>query len=118
MSFDPVLADRVRQLVSPRRHFAEKRMFGGVGFLYHDHLVLALWKDSLIVRIGPERYEAALLEPHVREFDVTGRPMKGWVMVAPRGVATENDLRSWLERSLDFAAELPKKKPRTRRRST
>jgi hypothetical protein len=125
MVYDPELAKRVHQLVARRRHFSEKRMFGGIGYLFRNHLVLAVWTDLLIVRVGAERYRAALREPHVREFDVTGRAMTGWVVVAPGGVGTESELRSWLERALDFAATLPEKpdgkppkKPAGRRRRT
>lgn len=50
-----------------------------------------MWKESLIVRLGPEDGEEALLEPHVREFNITAKPMKGWVLVAPEGI--EDDER-------------------------
>lgn len=51
--------------------------------MLNGNILVGVWKDAWIVRLGPDRDKAALLEPHVREMDVTGRPMKGWVMVAP-----------------------------------
>ena len=63
----------------------------------------------MIVRLGPVEGEAALLEPHVGEFDITGKPMKGWVMVEPAGVATDEELRDWVGRCVAFVRTLPAK---------
>lgn len=112
MSYDTALADRVRRLLSRRRGISEKRMFGGLGFLHRGNLAFALWKQSLVVRVGSERYGAALHEPHVSEFDVTGRPMTGWILVAPAGLVTDPELQAWLDRGLDFVRELAPKAPR------
>lgn len=57
-------------------------------------------ENSLIVRLGPEEGKAALLEPHVKEFDITGRPMKGWVMVEPDGIDDDGQLKAWIERAM------------------
>jgi len=66
-------------------------------------------KNDLIVRVGPEKYEEALSRPHARPFDMTGRPMAGWVMVAPEGCETESDLKAWVKQGLAFARSLPAK---------
>jgi hypothetical protein len=69
--------------------------------------VLALvWKDSLIVRVGPEEGEQALKEPHVSEFNITGRSMKGWVLVAPEGVEGDEQLSGWIQRAVQFVGKL------------
>jgi hypothetical protein len=83
MAFDEALAERIRQALSRRKHVEEKKMFGGIGFLRNGHLLVGVWKDSLIVRLGGEQGEEALKEPHVSEFNITGRAMKGWVLVEP-----------------------------------
>lgn len=67
------------------------------------------WKEYLIVRVGADFYADALAEPYAKEFDITGRPMNGWVMVAPEGVAADDDLKEWLDRGVCFAQSLPKK---------
>src|SRR5262249_45642536 len=87
----------------------EKTMVGGIGFLLNGSLLVGVWKDSLIARLGPDNYDDALLEPHVREFDITGRPMRGWVVVAPEGVGDDDQLSAWIERAVTFVATLPKK---------
>jgi hypothetical protein len=109
MAFDEVLADRVRPLVSRRRGFTEKRMFGGLGFLLHGNMCVGVWKEFLIVRIGPDAYDAAMGRPHVGEFDITGRPMRGWVMVEPAGVRRESELCEWVNAAIDFVSGLPRK---------
>ncbi len=109
MPYDESLAERIRPLISRRRGAAEKKMFGGVGFLLNGNMCCGVWKKSLIARIGPATYESMLEEPFVREFDITGRPMKGWVMVEPEGIADDEDLKSWVTRAANFTGSLPAK---------
>lgn len=109
MPFDPDLAYRVRVTLQATPGLAEKRMFGGVGFLIHGNMCLGIWKNCLIARIGSEHYEHALREPHVREFDITGRPMRGWVLVEPDGIESVATLSQWCERAVAFVSSLPPK---------
>jgi hypothetical protein len=109
MAFSQALAERIRHLLARRRHFEEKEMFGGIGFLLNGNLLVGVWKDSLCVRLGPEQAEKALPKPHVKEFDITGRPMKGWVLVEPEGVTGDDQLKGWIQRAVHFVGKLPAK---------
>ena len=109
MAFDEALAERIRQRLARRKNVEEKKMFGGVGFLLNGNLLVGVWKDSLCVRLGPEDGEEALKEPHVREFDITGRAMKGWVLVDPEGIEGDDDLSGWIQRAMKFVGKLPGK---------
>ena len=109
MPFDEALAVRVRSALQGSDGLVEKRMFGGLAFLLNGNMCCGVHGDELIVRLDPERADAALRERHARVFDLTGRPMKGWVLIAPGGVATDDALRSWVGRGLDFAGSLPPK---------
>lgn len=109
MAYSLSLANRVRQVLGPRRGITEKRMFGGVGFLFRGNLLVGVWQQSLIVRLGPETATEALIEPHVSEFRVTGRPMKGWVVVDAEGLASDGELVLWIDRALCFVKTLPAK---------
>jgi TfoX/Sxy family transcriptional regulator of competence genes len=109
MAFSESLAARIRDALARKKNIEEKKMFGGVGFLLNGNMLVGVWKDSLIVRLGPDAYEDALQEPHVREFDITGKPMKGWVMVEPEGVEDDEQLAGWIERAVKFVGKLPGK---------
>jgi TfoX/Sxy family transcriptional regulator of competence genes len=109
MPYSESLAERVRRMLADRPDIAEQRMFGGVGFLLGGNMCVAIWKTSLIARLGPEQAAAALQEPHVGEFDVTGRPMRGWVMIAADGLDTDRELSGWIEQAVAFVEELPRK---------
>jgi TfoX/Sxy family transcriptional regulator of competence genes len=100
MAFDEKLATRIRVGLARKKGVEEKKMFGAVGLLLNGNMLVGVWKDSLIVRLGPDNYDDALLEPHVREFDITGKPMKGWIMVEPEGVEDDDQLKDWIERAL------------------
>jgi hypothetical protein len=109
MAFDESLATRIRDALGRTKGVEEKKMFGGVGFLLDGNILVGVWKDSLVVRLGPDEGQAALREPHVREFDITGRAMKGWVLVGPEGVQDEEPLTDWIERATRFVRTLPAK---------
>jgi TfoX/Sxy family transcriptional regulator of competence genes len=109
MAFSDPLAQRIRQRLGGRKNVEEKKMFGGVGFLLNGNLLVGVWKNSLIVRLGPDNYDDALLEPHVREFDITGKPMKGWVLVEPEGVDGDDQLAGWIQSAVKFVGALPAK---------
>jgi TfoX/Sxy family transcriptional regulator of competence genes len=108
MAFNEELAERTRRILARRKNVEEKKMFGGLGFLLNGNMLVGVWKDSLIVRLDPEGYDDALMEPHVSEFNITGRAMKGWVLVAPEGVE-DSKLKGWLQRAVKFVGKLPAK---------
>jgi hypothetical protein len=84
-------------------------MFGGIGFLLNGNMCVGVWKDELVVRLAAEDADAALREPHVRVFDITGRPMTGWVLVGPAATASEGDVGGWVERAVSYVSLLPPK---------
>ena len=109
MAFDESLAARIRDALARKKNIEEKKMFGGVGYLLNGNMLVGVWKDSLIVRLGPDEGDDALLEPHVKAFDITGRPMKGWVLVGPEGLEDNDQLNEWIQRAVKFVGKLPKK---------
>jgi TfoX/Sxy family transcriptional regulator of competence genes len=109
MAYSESLAFRVRDVFAGRRGITEKKMFGGVGFMLYGNMCVGIWQTSLILRLGPEDAAAALQEDNVVEFDPTGRPMKGWVMVEAEGMETDRQLREWIERAVEFVENLPRK---------
>jgi TfoX/Sxy family transcriptional regulator of competence genes len=104
MAYDDALAARVREALSGRDGFSERKMFGGIGFMLNGNLAVGVHGDELIVRVAPERTDEALAKPHTRVFDMTGRPMKGWLLVGPAA-----DLDPWIAEGADYASSLPPK---------
>lgn len=109
MAYDEELADRVRDVLALREDIGERKMFGGIAFMLGGNMACGVHGDDLIVRVGAEESERALAEAHTRPFDVTGRPMQGFVLVSPEGTAGDDELAGWVEAGADFAASLPPK---------
>lgn len=109
MAYDEGLAERVREVIAAREAVSERKMFGGIAWMLHGNMAVGVVGDDLMVRVGPEAYEDALGEPHARAMDFSGRPMKGYVHVAPAGVAGDQDLVMWIDRGADFAQTLKPK---------
>jgi hypothetical protein len=109
VAYDEQLAGRVSDLLSAHDSVSERKMFGGIGFMVGGNMACGVHGEDLIVRLDPEEAEQALAEEHTRPFDLTGRPMKGWIFVAPEGTAGDEELAGWVEAGASFAAGLPVK---------
>ena len=109
MAYDEGVAQRVREALDETAGVAEKKMFGGIAFLLGGKMCCGVVGEELMVRVGPLAYADALAEPHAREMDFTGRPMRGLVYVSPAGFESDEELAQWLARGTDFARSLPAK---------
>ena len=109
MAYDETLAGRIRDALAGREAIVERKMFGGLGFLYHGNMCVGVSGDALTARLG-DSAEVALQEPHVRLFDAGGgRTMTGWLLIDPAGIATSEDLETWVDRCVAFTGTLPPK---------
>jgi len=115
---DESLAERVRSILARRRGVTQRRMFGGICFMLNGNMCCGTLHDELIVRVLPDEYDAAMKRPHVRAFDFTGRPMKGFVVVRAKGYGTDKALEGWIERGVKCARSRPAKTARQKPRRT
>lgn len=109
MPFDDKLAQRTRGLLKGDYELQEKRMFGGLAFMVNGHMCCGISGKDLMVRVGPDIYERALKRPHARKMDFTGKPLRGFIYVAPEGCRTAAQLKGWVKLGLDFVLSLPPK---------
>ena len=109
MACDEGHAERLRDLFADRLVITEKKMFGGLAFMYRGHMHMGIIGDALFARVGPTEYADVLKRPHVREMDFTGKPMKGYVYVDPAGFESDTDLSKWIGLCLRLNESLPPK---------
>ena len=109
MAYDEGLAQRVREQLEELTQFIEKKMFGGVCFLVQGNMSCGILDYDLIIRVGPKKHEESLEKPNTREFDFTGRPMKGWVVVSSESHEDDDEFMYWVKEGVDFAKSLPPK---------
>jgi TfoX/Sxy family transcriptional regulator of competence genes len=111
MPYDQNLAERIRTTLKVYPGCVEKKMFGGVGYILRGNMACGVHGNDLIVRMGAENNDAALSRPFARPFMVMpGKPMAGWIVVAPEGITTDQDLLHWVELGYEYASTLPEKK--------
>lgn len=108
MAYNLKLAERIRAELEGIP-YVEKKMFGGIGFLIHGNMACGVHKEAMIVRIDPAKQEKLLKKPSAKVFDITGKPMKGWLMVEPDGCKTKKQLSAWVKEGIAFALTLPPK---------
>ena len=107
MPYNKDIDARVSDLLAPWET-TKKKMFGGTCHLIKGNMMCGVYKDFLILRLGEKQAQKALKEPQVKPFDITGKPMKGWVMVQEDGFKGKK-LKRWLEQAHTVAAALPPK---------
>ena len=122
MAYDTVLAERMRPHLLPRAGVSEKAMFGGVAFLLYGNMCCGIWpasrgsdrksggrKDLLVIRLSKKEGAKVLKKPNTRVMDITGRPMRGWLLVEPAGYKNDKELFNWIDMAFAFASSLPRK---------
>lgn len=109
MTFNEKLAGRVRASLGQFDKTSEKKMFGGNAFLVGGNISVGVHGDELIVRIDPKETERALKQPGVRIFDLSGRPMKGWLLVEESALMDKKSRSKWVDRGVAYAMTLPAK---------
>lgn len=112
MAYNEKLADRMREYLVDLKKIEEKKMMGGLCFMYKGKMCCGIVKDDLMVRVIPERHEEALSHPHGRPMDFTGKPLKNFVFVSAEGFKKKADLEYWLEMGIAFVNSIPVKKPK------
>jgi len=109
MPYDEALAERVRVALKGKKNLVEKKMFGGLAILLNGNMSVGVNRDDLIVRVDAAAHDDLVKRKGARTFDLTGKPMKGWILVAPQGIKTAKDLNAWVQHGVDYASSLPKK---------
>ena len=110
MAYDEDLANRIREQLADETAITEQRMFGGLAFLLGGNMCVGVsGQGGLMLRIPPDDTDEALAQPHAHPFEMRGRSMRGWIRVAPEGVATDDELAAWVDRALAFVRTLPPK---------
>jgi TfoX N-terminal domain len=117
MAYDERLAERIRGALGRRSDIAEKKMFGGLAFLCEGRACCGVIGTDLVVRVRADEVPRVMTQLHVRPMDFTGRPLRGFVFVAPGGYTTAADLEEWIDRGLRFVAsdEAPQRPGSVRR---
>ena len=109
MPYDEGLAERIRDCWPRGAQLTEKKMFGGVAFMLRGNMACGIVGDRLMLRLDKALVAQYLQEPHTAAMDFTGRPMPSMMYVEPEGIADDDQLRTWVERAVEFASSLPAK---------
>jgi TfoX/Sxy family transcriptional regulator of competence genes len=109
MAYDEQLAERVKKLIKTEKKLEQKKMFGGIAFLVNGNMCCGIHGAEVILRVDPEKYAVLLAKPQVREFDMTGKPMKGWLILKNSAAAKPAELKRWVNEALSYALTLKKK---------
>ncbi len=107
VAYNEDLAGRVRAALADRTDVEERKMFGGLSFMVAGQMCCGVLKNDLVVRIEPTEFDTLVAQPHVRPFDLTGRPTQGMVYVDSDALADPEVLRTWVHRGSDYEPAHP-----------
>lgn len=110
MPHDEKLYKRISEILESTKDIKPKKMFGGICFMHRGNMLCGIDGSRLMVRVGPDQHESALLLKHARVMDITGKPMKGFIFVDEAGYKNDQNLAKWIDLGLNFTNTLPKKK--------
>lgn len=116
MAYNQELAERIRKILKGKRNVEEKKMFGGLTFMVNGHMACGIEKNLLMVRVEKDRYEEFFKKPHAKEMDLTGKPLRGFLFIQPKGFETDAGLGYWIAQALIFIKTQPKKDKTPRKR--
>ena len=109
MAYNEKLVNRLDSVIKRKKGFVKMKMFGGVGFLHNGNMCFGVHTDYLILRLGKEQADVALKQKNTKVFDITGRPMSGWVMVNAEGTKSEGQLLKWTDQAIKYVKTLAPK---------
>ncbi len=112
MPYDERLVERIQKILAGRKDVTQQKLFGGLAFMLNGNMCCGAIREFLVLRLGSDLSPKALSEPNTRLFDLAGRVEKGYILVTPPGYESDDTLRKWVERAVDFASSLPPKAPK------
>ncbi|MFW9825093.1 MAG: TfoX/Sxy family protein [Candidatus Thorarchaeota archaeon] len=106
MVYNEKMDQKLNAIIANWKNYSIKKMFGGTGYLLDGKMVAGVYKDYYILRLGEKNAAAAFTLPKVKVFDITGRPMKGWIMAEEDAFSSDNNLVEWLKKAKQFVETL------------
>jgi TfoX/Sxy family transcriptional regulator of competence genes len=110
VTYDEELAGRLRELLESEPQLTEKKMFGGLAFLIGGNMAIAAsGEGGVLVRVDPAEPDKLVGTSNAEVAVMRGRPMDGWLRVAPEHLRTERQLAKWAGLGAAYARSLPPK---------
>jgi TfoX/Sxy family transcriptional regulator of competence genes len=109
MAYDENLVNRVRKLLAHLPDVQEKKMFGSIGFMVNGKLCIGVGEykgSAMMVRVGPEKYEAALQKDGAMPTVMRDRVMKGYISLKSESVKDSFVLEEWITMALEYNRSL------------
>lgn len=101
MAYNEKLADRIReQLLIYHNDINEKKMFGGISFLYKGKMSVGVIGNDMVIRVIAAKMESELEKHNVRPMDFTKKPMKEFVYVE---IEDLKNISYWINLGIEHA---------------
>ena len=109
MAYDDGLAQVLRDALADDDGITEKKMFGGLCFMWRGHMLCGVHKKGGMARVGKENEPEALKIDGVDPLSFTGRPMGGIVDVSDEAFEDDERRAQIMDLAKQFVETLPPK---------
>jgi TfoX/Sxy family transcriptional regulator of competence genes len=109
MAYDPGLAELMRDDLADISGISEKKMFGGIAFMLHGHMVCGVHQGGGMFRIGKDAEAEALAIEGAGPMMFTDKRMGGLIDVSDDALADDDRCAAWMAMALAHARSLPPK---------
>lgn len=109
MAYDEGIAEILRGDLADTSGVSEKRMFGGICFMWNGNMLCGAHAEGGMFRVGKDNEAAALEIEGVAPLVFTGRRMGGMVDVADETLADDGRRGALMRLARDFVGGLPPK---------
>jgi TfoX/Sxy family transcriptional regulator of competence genes len=101
MPYNEKIANKIRIALEGTKNLVEKKMFGGIAFMVNDKMCMGVDNDAIMLRCEPEMTNELLAKKGARPFDLTGKPMKGWLLIDEDGTKNKKDFDFWVNIAIE-----------------
>ncbi len=112
----PELVEKFNTFVPEKADVEKRKMFGYPCSFINGNMFMGLYEKNMFLRLSEKDREEFLKLDRAGPFEpVTGRPMKQYVVIPPWLIEDKKELSLWIERSYEYASNLPPKKKRKKK---
>ncbi len=103
MAYNEYLADRIRFILGKNVHVEEKKMFGGLVFLYQGKMAAGVMGEEIFVRVLASKINQQLSKPGVRVTMMKDKAMKEFISLSEEAYDLDEDLSNFVQLGLEHA---------------
>lgn len=107
MTLKEEMDSKIYKFISKWKNTKRKQMFGGYGYYINGNMIAGIHGKNYVLRLGVDEAKTATKLSTFKNFTVSGKTRKGWVIASPDALSEEKTLQEWLNKARKYVDTLP-----------